>query len=252
MPRLLFAALAVLALLGACGGDTPETTVTAHRLVTVTLTEAVDLPGQTVPTRTDTSTLWLGPGLARRDAHGGTYLVDTDRDLLTMVDHRDRSYTRNTTAAIARQLAALARDTSGTGSREQRQLQSLLDIDARVTDTGETDMVDGYPVRRWVVEQQFGRQRTTSELWLTTAIDVDYALLHRATRPALAALPGGEDALAELRKLRGLPVRSSAVIEVMGRQTPSHSRLVTADMDTVPLSFFAPPEDYSATDPQAQ
>ncbi|MBD3219669.1 hypothetical protein GF314_00380 [bacterium] len=255
MPRPMIAAIAAiaaLALLAGCGGETPETTVTARRLVTVTVTEGIDLPGQTVPTRTDTTTLWLGPGLARRDAHGGSYIVDTHRDLLTMIDHRDRTYTRNTTAAVAGQLAALARDTTGTGSRQQRQLQSLLDVGARVTDTGETGTIDGYPVRRWIVEQQFGRQRTTSELWLTTAIDVDYALLHRATRPALAALPGGEDAVAELRKLRGVPVRSSAVIEVMGRQTPSRSRLVTADLDTVPLSFFAPPEGYTETDQLSQ
>lgn len=229
----------------ACTGDRGgQTMVAARRLVTVTVTEGVDLPGQTVPTRTDTTTLWLGPGLARRDGFGGSYIVDTHRDLLTMINHRDRTFTRNTTAAVAAQLGALARDTTGAGGRQQRQLQGLLDVAARVTDTGETATIDGYPVRRWIVEQQFGQQRTVSELWLTTAIDADYSLLHRTTRPALAALPGGAEALAELSKLRGVPVRADAVLEVMNRQTPSRSRLVAADLDTVPLAFFEPPPGY--------
>jgi hypothetical protein len=251
--QLLPAAALFLLALAACDRDTRETTVVAHRLVTVTETEAMRLPGEKMDATVDTTTLWLGPGLARRDkGRRSSLLVDAHRELITNVDHETRTWTRQTRTEMAAQLDALARDTVGSDDRRTRQLQRLLDMKARVIDTGETDTVDGYPVRRWIVEQSFGGQRITSELWLTEAIDVDYDLMLRTTQAPLLALPGGAEVLTELGKLRGVTVRSSAVLEVFGRTSSTNARLVAADLDTVPVSFFAPPGDYAPADVESQ
>jgi hypothetical protein len=248
----LVAALMLACLLAACGGDPSDRTVVAQRLVSVTITDPFDGPGARRLATADTLSLWLGPDLARRDSRDGSLLVDLERQVLTMVDHGDRSYVSGTTAEVYAELAALAGDTTRSRDRKTRQLKSLLDVDARVVDTGEDDVIDGYQCRRWVVEQRFGTQQTTSEVWLTTDLDVDFTLLHRATQPALAALPGGEAALAELSRLQGVPVWSTAVMQIMGRQTRTETRLVQAVLDTVPLSFFRPPADYVDQAPRAR
>lgn len=247
----LVAALMLACLLAACG-DPSEQTVVARRLVSVTITDPLDGPGPRRLATADTLSLWLAPDLARRDSRDGSLLVDLERQVLTMVDHRNRTYVSGTTAEVFAELAALADDSTRSRDRKTRQLKSLLDVDARVVDTGDEDVIDGYQCRRWVVEQRFGSQHTTSEVWLTTDLDVDFTLLQRATQPALAALPGGEAALAELSRLQGVPVWSTAVMQIMGRQTRSETRLVQAVLDTVPLSFFQPPADYADQAPGAR
>lgn len=248
----LVAAIMLACLLAACGGDPSDQTVVAQRLVSVTITDPAEGPGPPRLATTDTLSLWLAPGLARRDSRDGSLLVDLERQVLTMVDHRARSYATGTTAEVFAELAALADDSTRSRDRKTRQLKSLLDVDARVVDTGEEDVIDGFHCRRWVVEQRFGSQHTTSEVWLTGDLDVDFTLLHRATQPALAALPGGEAALAELSRLQGVPVWSTAVMRIMGRQTRTETRLVQAVLDTVPVSFFRPPADYVDQAPRAR
>ncbi len=243
---------AVLLLLG-CARDQVESEVTVRKLVSISEAAAVDLPGQHNVARADTVTLWLGPGLARRDAQAGTFLVDSHRGLLTHVNHDNRTWTRESAALVRRQLAALATDTlKHAGDPRLHQLKRLLEVSARVTDTGEEATIDGYQCRRWIVEQSFGDQTTTSELWLTREIDADYSLMLQTTQPALAALPGGEAATQELRKLAGVVVRSSGVLRVLGRKTTTSTRLISAETTSVPLSLFSPPADYESTQAGAE
>jgi hypothetical protein len=253
LARVLAAALVGLLAATGCGDGTSEQDgdgggVPVTRVTSVTRSEPMSLPGQSVPAQTDTVTLWLGPGIARRDNASGTFLVDATRDLLAQVDHERQTWTVRTAAQVRDQLAALA-DTTGRApsatSRDRRErLRSLLRVAVRVTDTGEEQEIDGHRCRRWIVEQQLGRQSITTEVWLTDQLDVDHALLHQVTRPALAALPGGEQALAELSRLRGVPVRSTSIIRALGRRGRTETELLEVSRETVPPAHFAPPPGY--------
>ena len=79
---------------------------------------------------------------------------------------------------------------------------------------------------------------------VTRDIPVDWPLLQRLTQPTLAAMPGGNDALAELARLDGFPVRSFAILEIMGRRGRTETRLLSVETVEVPRSRFQPPEDY--------
>ena len=252
VPGLIAALLALAGCEADDGTSAGTVAVPVTRVVSVTSTEPMSLPGQGLPARTDTVTLWLGPGIARRDNAEGTFLVDATRDLLAFVDHDARTWTVQTAAQVQRQLAALAADTLGAtpspGSRDQlERLRSLLRVAARVTDTGETRQIAGHRCRRWIVEQQLGAQEITTEVWLTGELDVDYALLHQVTRPAMAVLPGGEQALAELSRLRGVPVRSTSLIRALGRRGRTQTELLSVERETVPPAHFAPPPGYTQT-----
>lgn len=245
----LAAALLALAGLSACGDDDqPADTggVGVTRLVTVTTTDALALPGQKLAASTDTVTLWLGPGVARRDVGGGSLLLHAGVDRLTWLDHRARTWTSQTADEVREQVAALAADSSTVGLAGDRvdRLKSLLRVAVSAKDTGEDAEIAGYRCRRWVVEQRLGDQATTSEIWLTRDVDVDFALLNRLARPTLAALPGGEDALVELSRLDGVPVLSTAIMTVMNRQGRTETRLVSVDKLVVDPGLFMPPAEY--------
>ncbi len=252
---ILLLALAVTVLSG-CADDkaTPEPDeprLRVQKLVTISEMDAMSLPGQVVPASTDTITLWLGSGVARRDVQNGSLLVHAAQDRLTWLDHGNRTWTSQTGAELSRQLAAIAADTLGVPDDDPRldQLRRMLNVAVKVTDTEEEDIFDGYRCRRWVVEQRMGDQSTVSELWLTGDLPVDWALLHRITQPTLSALPGGQNALAELARLDGFPVRSFAVLEVMGRKGRTETRLVSAESVEVPEGHFLPPEGYLPSGP---
>ncbi len=244
--RRLVWLLAVLGGLAACGERRDGDLLEVRMLVTETRTDHLELPGQTVPATIDTITLWLGPGLARRDAPEGTYLVDLQRDRLTYVQHATRTWVSGSIADVQQLFHRLATDTLDQ-RREERRLRLLkimLNMSARVTDTGEQARIDGYRSSRWIVEQHLGEQAIISELWLTREIDVDYELLHHAARPALLAVPGGEAAMAEMARLRGVPVRTTSELRLLGREGRAESRLLRASRVRVPRDFFAPPADY--------
>jgi hypothetical protein len=238
--------LILLVLFAACSREPAGDRIAVHKLVTETRTDALSLPGQFREAAVETTTLWLGPdGLARRDGRASSFLIDAARSRLTTLDHAHRTWTTLTTDQVAAQLAFLAADTTGGADLPTSRLHSLLKVLARVTDTGENAEVDGYRCRRWIVELHLGNQITSSEIWLTRDIPVDYALLHQATQPALAALPGGQQALAELQRLEGVPVRSASNLRILSRKGHSESRLLSAAAVEVPGNWFDIPPDYA-------
>ena len=244
----------LLLLLAACGRE-PDTTglLEVHKFVSITETDAISLPGQVVPASTDTATLWLGPGLARRDVKGGSLLVHAAQDRVTWLDHQARTWTSQTASELQRQLADLATDTLDRRRQDPRlaRLRTMLKVSVAVTDTGDRSEIDGYHCRRWIVEQRQGDQTTTTELWLTNDIVVDWNLLHRITRPTLAALVGGRQAVAELSRLEGFPVRAASVMDVMSRRGRATTRLVAVETEMVPAEHFTPPADYRSSGPTA-
>lgn len=250
--RLLTILLPLLVLLGLVACDRGRQ-LEVTRVVTITETGATRLPGRVYQARTDTTILWLGPERARRDRGLATFLVDGSNNIVTHVDHAQRTWTRASSEALSEALALLAADTVQAADRRTHNLQSLLKVSARVTDMNEARTIDGYPCRRWVVEQQFGDdQHITTEIWLTDAIAVDAGLLQRVASPSLAAVPGGEQALAELSRLQGIPVRSASLRRLMGGDSRSESRLVKVETVQVPADFFMPPEDYTGIGPDSQ
>ncbi len=251
--RNLTPALILLLALCGCGSgdDTAEPRVQAQKLVTISESDAMSLPGQMVPASADTITLWLGPGVARRDVAGGSLLVHAAQDRLTWLDHASGTWTSQTGRELSRQIALLAADTLGFASDDPRfaRVRDMLNVNVKVTDTEEDAEIDGYQCRRWLVEQRMGDQTTVSELWLTRDIVVDWELIHRITQPTLAALPGGPDALAEMARLDGFPVQSFAVLEVMGRKGRTETRLLSVETVEVAEDHFLPPRDYKPSGP---
>lgn len=256
LPITLLLALAITA---GCGDDEtgeppaaqPAAELAARKFVSVTETDSMSLPGQMVPAKAETVTLWLGPNVARRDVGTGSLLVHPERDRFTWLDHEARTWTSQTGAELRRQIAALAADTLGVGVDDPRlhQLRRMLNLAVRVTATADEGEIDGYRCRRWLVEQRMGDQTTLSELWLTRDIPVDWPLLQRLSQPTLAALPGGERALEELARLEGFPVRAFASLEVMGRPGRSVTSLLEVADVTVPAAHFLPPPDYGPSGP---
>ena len=251
MLKKLLTPAALLLLITACSSDQDTDLIEVRKFVSVTETDAMSLPGQVVPASTDTVTLWLGPGVARRDVDGGSLLVHAAQDRLTWLDHEARTWTSQTATELQRQLAILAADTAGRESQDPRlaRLQTMLKVAVAVTDTGEEREIDGYQCRRWIVEQRQGDQTTTTELWLTGDLVVDWNLLNRLTRPTLAAFEGGRRALTQLSRLEGFPVRAVAILDVMNRPGRSVTRLVATGAEMLPPSHFLPPEGYRPSGP---
>jgi len=249
--RLLILSLALATLLlSACGDKQAAESLTAHKLVTITETGAMSLPGEFRAASTDTSILWLSESQARRDTRGRSFLVDGPTTTVTMVNHVDRTWTTMSAAEVQAQLNQLALDNSESGNMQLERIKDMLDVAARVTDTGQTETIDGYQCKRWIVEMNMGKQETTSEVWLTKDIDVDYSLLQYISTPALSAIPGGKGALRELAKLEGVPVLSTALLRIMNREGQSESRLHSVDTVQLSPDFFLPPTDYADTDAQ--
>ena len=240
------AAVVLVLWAGGCAREQAEPQVQAHRITTVTTYEVLNLPGQPAPAEADTVILWLGPQAARRDTREGTFLVDPERHRLTFLDHTTRTWTSQTTAEIQRQIQDLAAAAPDTTSDDLQldQLQSMLEVAVKVTDTGEEARIDGYHCRRWLVQQFLGDNLVSSELWLTLDIELDSGLLHQATRPALLAMPGGQAAAAELARLQGVTVLSTTLMRLQEYQARTETRLLAVEEVTVPAGFFAPPPGY--------
>ena len=151
--------------------------------------------------------------------------VDTERML--MIDRGARTYLDVSLDEAGRLMAGMAAAPDTATHPRDRLLHGMFRVAAKVTDDrARRSRIDGHDCRRYVVELHLGRHAAWSASSGSPATSqIDDPQLRRASFATLLGLPGAAEAMAELARVQGVPVRTTTITTLLNREIRSETRL---------------------------
>ncbi len=159
------------------------------------------------PAAVETSTVWLGEDAARIDkGDGSIYIFDRKAGVAYRLFPKFELYESTSFIPTDSDTTPVAPEENMMAGLSRLTDEPMAQIEA-APDTG---TVDGYLCRKYVVrevKQSMITIHKTSEVWATTAIDVDFELYRAIMNIADLVSRGRLDVLANLSKIEGVTVR---------------------------------------------
>jgi heme-degrading monooxygenase HmoA len=212
-------------------------------------TDAVKVMGQSQPAKDSTMTIWLTGNKARMDNDGGTSsLLLADQKILYMIDNNKKQY-----AEMPLDFDKMMQQAAGDNPEAAQAMAKMPGImknmmgnmSAKVTETDETKQIGGWNCRKYLIEMNMGMAGTvTSEAWATQDVKLDYAKVFAAANAMMAAMPGFENILQEMKKIKGVVVYQTSKSKVMGAEVGSTTELLEAGDKDAPAGTYDLPAGY--------
>lgn len=216
------------------------------------VSDAFEIMGQAQPAADEVVDVWLAGDRARMDsagtdgagtggARGASVIVREDLQTIYLVDHGQRVYTE-----LPMDMNRVVSDIAGTGEAGRMAAQlmgTMLKVDARVDETGETRTIGARTCRVYRLALVMAMGSTDSEICADPESPVDMGLYYRVANVMLAGQQGYGAAVEEIGKVRGLPVETTSTVRLMGTTVRSRAELLThATVDVTPGHFEVPAE----------
>lgn len=218
------------------------------KLSYVVTTDAYQMQGQQFPARNDTAVYWLSEGKVRVDqADTASFIFKTEVNQLLMLNHKDNSYTQVPIGAFEDLLMQRAGKDS-TAMAQAKSMMQMMHMKTKVTPTDETQTIGDYDCTKYLMETEIAMTTSKTTLWTTQEVDVNSDMVMQASQAIKAFLPGFDEAVKEMQKIKGLPVKSTTSATIMGVTMNTTNELLSVTPSTdVPDSKFEIPEGYSKT-----
>ncbi len=210
-----------------------------------TYTSAMEMMGQSSPERYDTTETWMTKNRAYTALpENYSFLIKVDENIGISINHNDKSY-----AVIPLDFdVLLAEATKSAEEAEEAKImaeQMMGTLDVSVTASEETKKINDWNTKKYILEIKMGMMSTTSEIWATQDIDIDYNLYYLATNAMMASFPGFEDLVSEFNKIKGISVLTTGELEMMGTKSTSSNKLLEYKDANPPAGIYEIPEGYT-------
>ncbi len=214
-----------------------------------THTDAFQMMGQSQPAKDTVMTIWLTDGKARMDNEDGTssLLIAADKKLI-MIDHNKKQY-----AEMPLDFDKMFQEAAGDDPKAAEAMAKMpgfmknmmKGMSAKVTDAGETKKIGDWNCRKYLIEMNLGMGGTmNAESWASEDIKIDYTRVFAAANAMMASMPGFENILQEMKKVKGVVVYQEAKSAMMGAEVKSTTELVEAGDKAAPAGTYDLPAGY--------
>jgi len=206
--------------------------------------EAYEIMGQHQPASEDIVETWLSRDMARMDTGGKTSVIlRGDKEVMYILDHSQRTYSE-----IPMNMARMFGEMGGTEEQAQMMAQmmgAMMKVNARVVDTGKTQQLNQWNCRVYEMTLEMAMGTTESEVCASEDIGVDMSLYYKLGNAMMAGQQGFQEAVREMEKIKGVPVRTTSTATVMGATMQSSEELLEHKKMSPPAGSFDIPEGYS-------
>jgi hypothetical protein len=117
-----------------------------------------------------------------------------------------------------------------------------------VTPTEETKKIGSWNTAKYVMDVSAPMGNTKIEMWTTQDIEADYTAFMSVAAGARAMMPGYNEVLDEMKKVKGITVYSVTEMSMMGSTFRSTLELIEAVEKDAPEGTFDIPEGYKKVD----
>ncbi|HPW17553.1 MAG TPA: hypothetical protein PLP83_04135 [Candidatus Aminicenantes bacterium] len=222
-----------------------------------THTDAFKIMGKAQPEKDSVMVFWLAEGKARTDNEGDntSTIFLADKKLIYALDHNKRQYSE-TPLDFDKMFeeAAAAREPKDSEEAEamkkmpgfmKNMMKGVMGgMSAKVTETGETKTIGNWACRKYLIDMTMMAGEMKSEAWATEDLKIDYGLAFAMANAMMAAQPGFDKVLQEMRKVKGVVVYQTATTTMMGAEVASTTELLECSDKSSPAGTYDIPAGY--------
>lgn len=217
-------------------------------------TGAFQVMGQSQPEKDMVMETWLGPNRARMDQDQTSVILLAGKKLLYMIDHAKKQY-----AEMPLDFDKMIAEAAGAGDDPEKAKAMenmpaavrnmmkgvMAGMSAKVTETGDTKVINGWNCRKYLIEMNLGMAGTsTAEAWATEDLKVDTTMAFTAANAMMAGMPGFEKIIQEMKKVKGVVAYQTGTAKVMGADVTSTSELLECADKAAPAGAYDLPAGY--------
>ena len=202
-----------------------------------THSDAIAVGGQSQRARDGVVEQWYGPARTAQSSGDTGFIVDLDKNMAYMVNHRDKSYVP----------LPLPMDITKVLPPEVAPMAARMQMSATVTPSPDTKTIGAWPCTAYDVTLTVMGMPMTMRVWAST--DVPAALLDYASRVTPVFLQGQmrltDESAKEFAKIKGFQVATELTADMMGARMRTTTEVVEIVEKAAPPGTFAPPAGYT-------
>ena len=205
---------------------------------------AFEMMGQKSPETNDTSIVWLTDGKSCcLTGSNESIIFDSEKGSVFMVNHERKEY-----SLIPMNLFDAGGEVESDGgelSHAQQMAQVMAgSMKITVIPTDQTDKIGDWDVKLYNVELAIVMMPSKQEIWATEDIKIDYAMYNAVSNGMMAQMPGFEKIIEEMKKIKGIPVKTVTRTSAMGGEIVTTAKLIEYAEKDAPDGVFDIPEGY--------
>ena len=115
---------------------------------------------------------------------------------------------------------------------------AMMKVEAKVTDTEEKQKIKGWNCRKYIMEMKMMMGSSTSEIWATEDIKIDYDLYRTLGSAMISKQPGFKELFEEMKKVKGMAVLTTSTSSAMGAEVKSTQEVIEAGEKPAPKGTY--------------
>jgi hypothetical protein len=180
-------------------------------------------------------------------------IILLDKNVIISLDHAKMTYTEMQIGEWEKSIEESVNKEAKTDEDKEgakkalgflKGLKSLIKFETKVTETNETKRIKEWNCRKYILKANMAMVKTTSEIWATEDIRVDPNLYRKISNAMLAGMPGMQESLKEMEKIKGVMVYSESTGSAMGTSVRSTEELLEIGDKTAPAGAYEIPKGY--------
>ena len=214
-------------------------------------TDAFEVMGQAQPAKDEITITWMDKDKARIDqGEESSIIILLDKKIMYQIDHTKMAYTEIPfedleniiTGGIEK--SEITEEEKAEAEKFMKGFAGMMKPEVQITDTGEKKKIKDWKCRKYIAKMKMMMMTSTSEIWATEDIKIDYKLFRTLGNIMMPKQLGLQEMMKEMEKIKGLPVLSTSISSTMGSEVKSTEELVEVKKTKAPSGIYEIPEGY--------
>jgi hypothetical protein len=206
-----------------------------------THSDPISVMGQSQPAKDGTTEQWVGDDAVAMVADSIGWIIDLKNNKMYIINHTGKTYVE----------AALPLDMTKIMPPQAAGMMGMMKATVTVTPNGQTKQFGQWKCQGFDATVAMAMMNMKMAVWATTAPGFDYKkYMEKAYGSVLKAQTMFFDdaAIAEMKKINGLPIFTETTVDMMGAQMRSTTEVVEIANKPAPAGVYAVPAGYTKTD----
>jgi hypothetical protein len=194
------------------------------------------LAGQRYAASEGITTIWFAKDRARVEQNADTtIIIRLDKKSMTVVYHTSKTYREQPLESVqsvidkAMETEEMTPEAKAQAQAMMQRMAAMMKPTFTVQETQETKKIGKWNCRKYLLTVSIAEVKSTSEVWATADVKVDYAFYNTLMNVYLAKMPSMEDTMKEMEKIKGFMVLTNSSSQVGGATMKTSIELIEID-----------------------